>query len=95
MKFLLLLVFAAALVIASNDSDAKPSGGKGGGSKSHASRAHTGSPMSVRGHVTKRGSYVQPHKRSAPDKSKSNNYSTKGNVNPYTGKPGTADPSKK
>jgi hypothetical protein len=34
------------------------------------------------------GTYVMPHHRTAPDSSKWNNYSTKGNVNPYTGKRG-------
>jgi hypothetical protein len=35
---------------------------------------------------------VQPHYRSSPDGSRLNNWSTRGNVNPYTGKPGTVDP---
>lgn len=43
----------------------------------------------VKGHYRKNGSYVQPHKRSSPDYSKSNNWSSKGNYNPYTGKAGT------
>lgn len=43
---------------------------------------------SVRGHVTKKGTYVPPSRATNPDKSKSNNYSHKGNVNPYNGKPG-------
>lgn len=34
------------------------------------------------------GRYVAPHYRTAPDTSKWNNYSTKGNLNPYTGKLG-------
>ncbi|MBI4190758.1 MAG: hypothetical protein HY525_09495 [Betaproteobacteria bacterium] len=51
-----------------------------------------GRSASVRGHVTKKGVYVQPHNRTTPDKSKANNYSSKGNVNPYTGKPGSVDP---
>lgn len=42
----------------------------------------------VRGHFTKRGKYVSPHKRSNPNKTKIDNWSTKGNVNPYTGKVG-------
>lgn len=46
----------------------------------------------VRGHVTKSGTYVPPHQRTMPDKSKANNYSSKGNTNPYTGKPGTVEP---
>lgn len=44
---------------------------------------------SVRGHVTKKGTYVPPSRATNPDKSKANNYSHKGNVNPYNGKPGT------
>lgn len=46
----------------------------------------------VRGHTTKNGTYVAPHYRSSPDSSKLNNWSTKGNVNPYTGQAGTKDP---
>lgn len=48
-----------------------------------------GKTTSVRAHVTKKGAYVPPHHRTTPDKSKTNNYSSKGNVNPYTGKTGT------
>lgn len=43
----------------------------------------------VRGYYRKDGTYVAPHYRTAPDSSRSNNYSHKGNVNPYTGKRGT------
>jgi uncharacterized protein YxeA len=35
----------------------------------------------VRGYTKKSGTYVAPHRRTNPDKSKSNNYSTKGNYN--------------
>lgn len=49
---------------------------------------------SVRGHVTKKGTYVAPHRSTNPDSSRSNNWSSKGNVNPYTGKKGTQDPSR-
>jgi len=45
-----------------------------------------------RGYVTKNGTYVQPSRATRPDSSKMNNWSTKGNVNPYTGKAGTRDP---
>jgi hypothetical protein len=48
-----------------------------------------GRSTSVRGHVTKKGAYVQPHQRTTPDKSNANNYSAKGNVNLYTGKKGS------
>ncbi len=46
-------------------------------------------PVKVKGYVTKSGRYVKPHVRTAPNKKKSDNYSTKGNSNPYTGKKGS------
>lgn len=48
-----------------------------------------GGAVSVRGYVKSNGTYVQPHMRSAPDGNFSNNWSTVGNVNPYTGAVGT------
>lgn len=51
--------------------------------------AAKGGSHSVRGHVTKNGTYVQPHHATNRDSTKANNYSQKGNVNPYTGKEGT------
>ncbi len=45
-------------------------------------------PVRVRPTVTKQGVYRQPHVRTSPDSTQRNNYSTKGNVNPYTGKAG-------
>lgn len=46
----------------------------------------------VRGYHRKNGTYVQPHSRSDSNHSKLDNWSTKGNTNPYTGKRGTKDP---
>ncbi len=43
----------------------------------------------VKGHTRKNGTYVQPHYRSDKNSKKSDNWSTKGNVNPITGKKGT------
>lgn len=43
----------------------------------------------VRSHVTKSGKYVPAHNRTKADGRKSNNWSTKGNTNPYTGKRGS------
>jgi hypothetical protein len=42
----------------------------------------------VRGYVRKDGTYVAPHYRSSPNSTKADNYSTRGNYNPYTGKAG-------
>lgn len=41
-----------------------------------------------------RGTYVMPHYRSSPNRSKFDNWSTKGNINPFTGKRGYKSPFK-
>lgn len=46
----------------------------------------------VNGYYRSNGTYVAPHYRSAPDGNPYNNWSTVGNVNPYTGQPGTKNP---
>lgn len=43
----------------------------------------------VRAYTRSDGTQVQAHYRSAPDGNFDNNWSTLGNVNPYTGEPGT------
>lgn len=43
----------------------------------------------VKGHVTKKGTYVPPHMATNPNGTQRDNWSSKGNVNPYTGKEGT------
>jgi hypothetical protein len=48
----------------------------------------------VNGYVRNDGTYVQPHYQKNPNNTKLDNYSTQGNVNPYTGKAGTVDPYK-
>ena len=70
-----IIVFAFLLALTAGAASAKGSGGSHG----------------VRGHATKKGSYVPPHHATNPDGRKSNNWSQKGNVNPYTGKEGTKD----
>lgn len=48
----------------------------------------------VKGYYRSNGTYVQPYYRTSPDNSILNNYSTKGNINPYTGSNGYKDPYK-
>jgi hypothetical protein len=43
----------------------------------------------VPGYTRSDGTYVQGHYRTLPDASRSNNYSSEGNVNPYTGRRGS------
>ena len=43
----------------------------------------------VKGYYKSNGTYVAPHTRSNPNSTYNDNYSTKGNSNPYTGSQGT------
>jgi hypothetical protein len=43
----------------------------------------------VKGYTKSNGTQVQGHYRSSPNSTRNDNYSTKGNVNPYTGVAGT------
>lgn len=45
----------------------------------------------VKGYTKKDGTYIQPHYRTSPNSTKADNYSTKGNYNPYTGKEGNKE----
>ena len=42
----------------------------------------------TRGYIKKNGTYIMPHYKTRKDGTRLNNYSTKGNENPYTGKKG-------
>lgn len=46
------------------------------------------------GYIKKDGTYVPPSYATNPNNTKLDNYSSKGNINPYTGKEGTVDPYK-
>lgn len=63
---------------------------RGGGSHG-SSHSSTGSHY-TNGYFRSDGTYVSPHYSTNPNDTKLDNWSTKGNVNPYTGKEGTVDP---
>ncbi|TWB42607.1 hypothetical protein [Nitrospirillum pindoramense] len=87
-------LFAAALcgLVFSSTAEAR-GGGHDGGHGGHHGHARSHRSYShdhyVRPHVTKRGTYVHGHMQTNPNKTRNDNYSTKGNVNPYTGQAGT------
>ena len=68
-------------------SSGRSSGGSGRKGQSASGDSHYVSP-----HTRKDGTYVPGHRQTNPDNSKQNNWSTKGNTNPFTGKPGTKEP---
>ena len=49
----------------------------------------------MQGYYKKDGTYVKPHYRTAPNSTNRDNFSTKGNINPYTGEPGYISPDNK
>lgn len=57
-----------------------------------ASDAFAQRDVYVNQYTRKNGTYVGGHYRSAPNNTTLDNYGTKGNSNPYTGKQGTRDP---
>lgn len=87
-RHLLIALLSAALCLPA----AVEARGKSSGTRASKPATGTGAKSSstrVRGHVSKDGRYVPSHRRSTPDKRTSNNWSTKGNTNPYTGKAGS------
>lgn len=48
----------------------------------------------VRGYTKKDGTYVAPHKRTNSNNTQRDNWTSKPNQNPYTGKAGTKEPRK-
>ena len=98
-KIILTVVFICAILF-SNNSFAR---GSRGGCKSRTNSRHitniyktnivshkvNKNSIVVRDYVKKNNKQVKAHHRSRSDKTRLNNYSTKGNVNPYTGKIGT------
>src|ERR1043165_321754 len=78
---------------------AQRSGGRSGTSRSSTSRSSRSGGTSkssgvvhVRGYTRKDGTYVPGYDRTAPNDTKLDNWSTEGNINPETGKPGTKNP---
>ena len=75
-KILSFLVLALSTAVVS----AKNSSGSSGGSHQ------------IRGHVKKDGTYIPPHHATNPNNTQRDNWTSKPNVNPYTGKEGAKEP---
>lgn len=60
----------------------------------HSHSSTKGSTVHVKEYQKKDGTAVPAHDRTAPDKTQTNNWSAKPNVNPETGKAGTKEPVK-
>lgn len=73
---------------------AKGGGRSGSHSSGRSGASSSGGSHAVRGHVTKKGTYVAPTRATNPNRTQRDNYSSKPNVNPYNGKKGTRTPTK-
>ena len=60
----------------------------------HSKKDASGDSNSVRGYTKKDGTYVAPHQRTNPNGTQRDNWSSKPNYNPYTGKEGKKEPQK-
>jgi hypothetical protein len=74
--------FAAMTLVAAPISFAKAPHG-------HSSLRSSPGVHYTHGYVRRNGSYVHGYQATNPNGTHDNNFSTRGNVNPYTGKPGT------
>lgn len=76
------IILAGALVLAATAAQAQY--GTGSNPNSHP----------VQGYTTNSGTYVPPHQQTNPNSTQTDNYGTRGNVNPYTGAVGTRTPTR-
>lgn len=86
------IIFLAVALTLGSHAFAKGGGGHSSSSYSgsHAySSGSSGGSHSTSGYIKSNGTYVAPSHATNPNGTKADNWSTKGNVNPYTGKPGT------
>ena len=94
-KYVAVIAALAALscmtVAAAHGGTGHSSGSYSSGRHTSGSRATAGS-HSIRAYTKRDGTHVGPSHATNPNRTKRDNYSSRGNVNPYTGKPGHKDP---
>lgn len=85
-----LLAAVALLTVCAGDTFAgPPRGSRSGGSRSSPGTGSRSSSSRVSSYTRSNGTTVGSHRRSTADGNFRNNFTTKGNVNPHTGKAGT------
>jgi hypothetical protein len=69
-------------------------GGRGSGFRvgSFGSKGFSSRTVPVRPHIRYNGTVVKPHFRTSPNATIKDNWSTRPNINPFTGKSGTRNP---
>lgn len=85
-------IWVAGIALALLSTNATAKGGGHGGyhfSSSHSSSYHATGEHYVSGYVRSNGTYVSGHYQTNANSTRNDNYSTRGNINPHTGEPGT------
>ena len=85
------LATALALIAASPVALARGHGGHGGFSRSYSCPGCNSNDHRVSGYTRRDGSRVDSYMQSDRNGTHADNFDHKGNVNPYTGKPGDRD----
>jgi heat shock protein HslJ len=88
---LIAIVISAFLALSA---EAYARGSSSGGKSSLSGTGSNSSSHRVSGYTKKDGTYVAPHQQTNPNSTQQDNYSAKGNINPYTGTVGTKIPKK-
>ena len=83
-------ITAAVALLAAVIAWTAPADARGSGSgRISSGRSSSGGVHSTRSYTTKSGKTVRAYKATNPNGTQRDNFSAKGNVNPYTGKRGT------
>jgi Spy/CpxP family protein refolding chaperone len=86
------IILAASALLAITTASISPAFARGHGGGHHGSSSHSSGITHVRSYTRRDGTYVEHHDRTHETKTQMDNWSTKGNVNPETGKAGTVEP---
>lgn len=92
MKLVAALVIALSILTPASAQYLGNSNRNSGGMYGNSGMSGTGSNPSSHyssGYTTQSGTYVQPYRATSPNNTQLDNYSTRGNINPYTGAAGT------
>jgi hypothetical protein len=93
-KQILVMVLSLCLAMAFTGEALARGGGRGGGFRMGGSgfRGFSSRTVPLRPYIRNNGTVVMPHFRTSPNATIKDNWSTRPNVNPFTGKAGTRNP---
>lgn len=93
-KQIMVLVLSFCLTMAFIGEAAARGGFKGSGFRMGGSgfKGFSSRPVPVRPYIRNNGTFVMPHSRTSPNATIKDNWGTRPNVNPFTGKLGTKNP---